>query len=1066
MTHVQTRGGYVARLDADDKGVRMLALFGAPTMHEDNAARAVHCALALVQHAHEGLRVSVRVGIASGFLFCGDVGSASRREYTVMGDAVNLAARLMQSASAGQVQTCVETQAQTRAQERAQGRTQERAQGRLQFEWQQTSELVLKGKAAPVMAFVPRALATRSEPTSTQPAPLFLGRARELGLLRRALDEATAGTGRKGCIVWVEADAGMGKSQLAAQLVAEAHRRDLTVIATACQPHGQAPFAVWRRVLLGLMGLDAELRAGDLLGAARAWVAQHPPALREKMALLAPVLGLPNLDEPWTQSLDAPQRWAMLAEVFVAMLRTSTQAKALLVVMDDAHWMDERSRELLHLLQPHWPEMPVMLLLLSRPEAKVSDEAERSAMPKIVLGELDATDALALAQHTWRTIASSRPANNSRLPLLAKRGQGNPFFVEQLVRFAAERGDEFDINTLPNTLRSLLLRRIDQLPAGAQTALKLASVVGASFHVDWVSACWPGLRQTSLTQQALDEAMQSLLALDLVRHERHESEERWASHTFRHTTLREAAYESLSFAMRASLHERIGLHVESRYPDEADHFVQLLAHHFGHSKNAAKQRLYFRKAGDAARATYANELAVLHYTRLLPLLSEGDCAPALLQLGEVQAHMGAWTQAEDRFRQALQQSDSPKTQAQAQQALGRLLARSQSYAESAKWLQQARAGFARLGDAASLCNTLTHLAFAQLELGELDAAHATATTQWQIAQTTNDFVGMAEAQQTLGQIGTQRGEWTDAQRNLTQARELISRIKDPRRLMLIDNDIATLAWRMGDDHAAFEHFANALDAAQRIGLRSWVGVLLGNLGVLFWEWGVYDRADACFAHALRIALDVGDQTSVLTCLGNAALLLRDMNEQALALRVLDRAIELGERLQMPYYLCDHASVAAEMAFEAGDRSQAGLLLDKAQHHAENADDDEVRFRLRLLRWRMEAALQPKPVLIALRRWLRETKDDEQHALLLDALWELRRHKADAQVAISAYLALHRQRPRERYRRRLRALGYLDEFAPEWVSVLAEKALPGLASDSDNLGQVELRQVLQQQVMLA
>jgi predicted ATPase len=1038
MTHVQTRGGYVARLDADDKGVRMLALFGAPTMYEDNAVRAVQCALALVQQIRKDMRVSTRVGIASGFLFCGDVGAASRREYTVMGDAVNLAARLMQIASAGQVQACGET------------RAQERAQKRLQFEWQQTSELALKGKVAPVAVFVPRALATRSEPTSTQPAQLFLGRARELGLLWCALDEATAGTGS---MIWVEADAGMGKSRLAAQLVAEAHTRNLTVIATACQPHGQAPFAVWRRVLLGLMELDAELRASDLLGAAGAWVAQHTPALREKMALLAPVLGLPNLDEPWTQSLDPAQRWAMLAEVFVAMMRTSTPAKARLVVMDDAHWMDERSRELLHLLQPHWPKLPTMLLLLSRPEAKWSEVAERNAMQKITLRELDATDALALAQHTWRTLTPSKPANNHQLPALVQRGQGNPFFIEQLVRFAAERGDALDINALPDTLRSLLLRRIDQLPAGAQTALKLASVVGVSFHVDWVSACWPGQRPP--TQQALDEAMQSLLALDLVRHE---ADERGASHTFRHATLREAAYESLSFAMRASLHERIGLHVESRYPDQADYFVQLLAHHFGHSKNAAKQRLYFRKAGDAARATYANELAVLHYTRLLPLLSGMDCAPVLLQLGEVQAHLGAWTQAEDRFRQALQQPDSPQTQAQVQQALGRLLARSQSYAESAKWLRQAQEGFARLGDAASLCNTLTHLAFAQLELGELDAAHATATTQWQIAQTTNDLVGMAEAWQTLGQIGTQRGEWAEAQRNLGQARELVVRIKDPRRLMLIDNDIATLAWRMGDDRAAFEHFVDALDAAQRIGLRSWVGVLLGNLGVLFWEWGVYGRADACFAHALRIALDVGDQTSVLTCLGNAALLLRDKNEQDLALRVLDRSIGLGEQLQMPYYLCDHACSAAEMAFDMGNVSQAKQLWVTAQHNAEIADDDEVRFRLRLLQWRMDAALQPKPAVANLRRWLAETQDDEQRALLLDELWQMTQRKADANHAAAAYRALHRQRPRERYRRRLLALGVGDVVVPEWVPALAARVL-GDEVDEDGKLQLDFRHAL-------
>ena len=463
--------------------------------------------------------------------------------------------------------------------------------------------------------------------------------------------------------------------------------------------------------------------------------------------------------------------------------------------------------------------------------------------------------------------------------------------------------------------------------------------------------------------------------------------------------------------------------------------------------------MYFRRAGDAANASFANETAIQHYERLLPLLTTQEQAEVRVQLGEVQAHTGQWVQAEAQLRAGLA-ATSLSLQARAQLALGRLLARSQSYADSIQWLQLARASFSELVDEPRLCNTLTHLSFAQLELGELPAAEDTAQQQWRIAQETQDVAGMAEAQQTLGQLCLQRGQLVEAQAHLGQALQLATAQEDPSRSLIIENDIATLAWRMNDYPMAFAHFISALGIADRIGFRAWVGVLLGNIGVLLWELGALDRAAQCQAWALKIALEVGDQSSELTCLGNIASLLRDMHSD-LTRPILARAITLGQTLRMPYYLCDHACLATELAFEQGDFIEAEHYCTLAHEAAQIANDTEVLFRVRVWRGRIDGV----------QTLLNETITPEQAALVYDHIWQLSGLPNDAQRAIDAYAQLFTKTPRHSYKAHVERIASGAGLpvpmlhTPAWVAPLCATPLPELTLIE--MDDVDLTQLLRE-----
>jgi len=1054
MALIEQWGGAVTRLDSGDKGLRVLALFGAPIAYEDNAARATRCAMAI----QDRLGVQSRMGLSSGSVFCGEVGAPSRHEYTVMGDAVNIAARLMQAAAWGE--TLATESTRTAAADHA--------------HWQARSALTLKGKAEPVPVFVPLPIENvtpSTSPTTPLHSQPIHGRAREIAQINTLLDGlATTSPVDKPFALHIVAEAGMGKSLLAAHVATQAHQRGYAIALAAGQPYGQAVFGVWRQLLRTIMGLPA--LDNNITAIAQQWLAAHAPHLQLRWPLLAQTLGWVGPNEAWLGTIDAETRTSLLHETVSDLLRAGSRQQITVFIIDDAHWLDAASRDLLAFVVAQRGDAPWGCLLFSRPEP--APMADSALMPQMTLGEIDESEALALAQRTWMDMnggAGLAPAPDSMstphvavnswagaspappetvLRDIVQRGQGNPFFIEQLVRLArqstANAGQS--LMTLPTSLRNLWLHRIDQLPAEAQTALKLASVIGPSFGVDWLRACWPG--DHPINADALIAQLNDLVQFDYLRVSPAPSA---ITHTFRHATLREAAYDTLSFANRASLHEQVGFFIEQRFAAQRNDHIDSLAHHFGLSKNIAKQRNAFREAGDAASQRFANEAALNYYARLLPIL-EGDAqVPVLLQMGEVELHVGHWSQAEAHLQQALHQASADTMlleQAQAQALLGRLLARSQSYGESAKWLTQASALFEILGEQIQLCKVLTHLGFAQMELGDLSAAEATAQRQWQLAQSIHDPAGMAEAQQTLGQLATQRGDWSTAHTHLEEALALANAQLDPRRIMLIENDVATLAWHIGDYGAAFQHFVAALQSADRIGFRTWVGVLLGNLGVLFWELGLLDRSEALLACALKIAIDLGDKTSILTSLGNIAPLLHDQGDAAKAQAVLAQAVQMGQDLHMPYYLCDHAALAAELALAGGDVDAAARLNAIAIEAAESAADEAVAFRARVLGLRIalrKGLYAADEVVAQLHHWLADETDDEHIALLRDHLAQLTQRDEDKRAAVLAYTYLHQKIPKLQYRRRVQALSILRPALPipNWVQELQAQPLPELTT---------------------
>ena len=615
VSEVESLGGHVKDLAGDG----VLAFFGAPTTREDDAERAVRCALRVVAEMEEYARevrrgwgaegFGVRVGAATGAVVVGEVGAGSRVEYAAFGDTVNVAARLQSAAEPGSV---LVDDATHRAVEGL-------------FEWGEPLELELKGKSELVAAWpvtgVAAAGRTRGLPgVETR----LVGRSRELGLGREALQALQAG---RGGILVVSGDAGIGKTRLLDELRELAERDGSSWLEGRCVSYGESlPYWPFR-----------DLLRGEWIGAG-----VEEPELRVRVGLRRRLEQLfeGRTDElyPYLGSLlevalehEAAARTAELSpealqwrtfEVVGQLFARLAETAPLVLALEDLHWADPTSVLLLEQLLSLAEEAPVLLVLSLRPERdhpswSLREHAGREfphLLREIDLGPLGDADGELLAA---LVAPAMLPAELERRVLEA--ADGNPFFLEELVRSLADVGAlvrtddgwRFDHAVeveVPPTVEKAILARLDRLSADARDLVTAASALGRTFALPLLEG---------LLGEVSADSLHELQRLGLLRQSR-----RWPQpeYRFRHALIQETAYRTLLAEQRKRLHRRAAEWLEERYAERDSEALGLLAYHWLRAEDEAKAADYLLRAGDKARLEYALDEAIEHYRDLLPLL--------------------------------------------------------------------------------------------------------------------------------------------------------------------------------------------------------------------------------------------------------------------------------------------------------------------------------------------------------------------------------------------------------------------------------------------------------------
>jgi class 3 adenylate cyclase/tetratricopeptide (TPR) repeat protein len=822
-------GGNVLQLTLGDKGAYLYGVFGSPTAHEDDAARAAAATLELRDLERTSDVTGIQIGIGHGRLRSGTYGHRMRRTFVCLGDAVNLAARLMSKAPDGSIYVSGDV----------------RSDAGDGYIWEDLPALTLKGKAAPVVA---HALIGSLEGASRRrlryELPL-IGRVAELDLLDGALQRSMAGAG---AIVGIAAEAGTGKSRLVAEFVRSARRRGLFVAFGECQSFGTTTgYFVWREIWRRLLRLaEAEPQVRQIATVEHE-LAAIDKGLVARAPLLGGLLGLDIPDSDLTGAFDAKLRKASLEALLIDVLRARAGDEPVVLVLEDCHWIDELSRDLLEALGRAAAVLPVLIVLAYRPADVPGGGLGIDRLPSFqerVLDHFGPEEAAELIRSKLEQVAGSEAAaSDSLVTLVTERSGGNPFYIEELVTFIASQGidatDERAVRAieLPESLHSLVLGRIDTVGEEPRRTLKVASVVGRTFEAPTLPGAYPELG-------ALDVVVNHLAILraaDLVNLDR-EADQAWL---FKHVVTQEVAYESLPFAVRATLHGRIGRYLEETAGDAIDRRLDILAYHFWRSDDEGRKRDYLARAADAARAAYANAAAIDYLERLAPLLAGHDRAAALLKLGKILEFVGQWSRAETVGAEALDLA----TTLEAPGLLG--------------WGE-------------------TQLAEVARRQGRFDEASERLSRAEELFVKAGDDDGLGQVHQQAGTVAAQRGDYDAARDRYGRSIAIRERLDDRRNLGSVYSNLAIVDEYGGDFAAARVHNERALAVRTAAGDRWGVGVSQNNLGMIALHERQLGEARTRLEEAIRLQLEVGDGWMLAIARNNLGNATRDLGDSVAA----------------------------------------------------------------------------------------------------------------------------------------------------------------------------------------
>ncbi len=1037
--------GTLLQFSNGDKGSYFYASFGAPVAHEDDILRAARAAIDL--RAELSARTAgqdhpafppVQIGISHGMMYTGSYGSSTRRTYGVIGDDVTTAARLMSKAEPGDILVSP--------------RVRNATANTLVYE--PRAPVLLKGKAEPMPVFAAIAPITRhalrlEEPSYALP---MIGRSGELETIAACLERAAAGQGQ---VIGIRGDPGLGKSRLAAEATRLAHRRGFTGYGGACQS-ASASYQVWKPVWQAFFGVDPDTPLRRQLRHLEGEIEDRAPDRVEALPLLGPVLGLALPDNEFTRALDFQARQsameALLLDCLAAEARQSS--KGLLLVLEDLHWIDPASLELLKAVVARITDLPILVIAAYRPlglRGTVSSLhfAERSNFTEITLKELSDEESILVIR---AKLAQLYPERSGALPgalieRVRTRAQGNPFYLEELLNWVHDRNISLDnaqaIQSLelPAGLHSLILSRIDQFSTRQQITLKAASVIGRVFRYSHLSGYYPPLE---IPEHPLREDLDLLAQFEITPvYDTAELE-----YLFKHIITQEVAYETLPFATRAALHEQYAAFIEKlqqedlAQPESPLNLLDLLAHHYGLSANQAKQIEYFRRAADAAARAFANAAAARYYERMLPLVDENDQREVRLRLARVHRLTGAWEECKAILQQGLQSAEKAHDDlatARFQSVMGDLSNKQNTFEQSLKWLAAAQKTFEAHGAEGDLCDALLFASEARCSLGHYPEALADAEKARELASAAGDRARLFRALGQCALIYHDQGDLEAALPFYNESYDLAFALGDRRGMINALNNRGVIAVEQGDFARALEVFGRAYSAAFEIGSRLQMSIAAGNLGELYLLYGAdspagRENAGACFEHSLSLSLAIGDTHGVaegLWHLGKLFGMQGDLypgNADTMALEVLEQAVVLARALKMPYELCDYRQAQAEQLGRCNRPREARAANDEARAMAQEIGREDVVFRCEVLAPLLRLALHESSASEAARDLMTlcdSWSGDELQAELDYQAWKLLPGHPDGEraraQAAERYERLIQHNALQIYRERLREL---------------------------------------------
>lgn len=839
-------------------GDGLMSIFGVPT-HEDDPERAILAAMDMQQGMKDfsqelkesmGISLGLCIGINTGMVVVGDIGTNLRLDYTVMGDVVNTASRLQEEAKPGEVLVTKKTY-QTTAH---------------YFDFQALEPIRVRGKSEPIHAY--KVLRRKEEPLRTRGieglrAPL-VGRGEELGICKQAVDQLMMGNG--GTLL-ITGEAGFGKSRLVEELKAYAENQNITWLEGRCISYSRSinywVFVDALRVYFGIGNRDDAAEVERKIRKKRSMESVGENVISTIGSLLSGKLKTERVANDLAESERKLRIFAAVKDLIIA----ESEFRPLVLVLEDLHWADELSIELLFFLMRELSQHKVTFICVYRPPISGEPDtlpiqrleedyatATSAKYTRIVLNPLPDRDSYMLLESLLSV--EELPLDMKRL-ILDKAG-GNPLYLEEVIRSiidekAIEQRNgkwlavkELEDIEVPKTIQGVIMARIDRLMEEPKHVLQCASVVGRSFEHDLLSYLvtesgeiageggtgeearslidTDNREDTLKPNPTLDEHLEKLEKMGFI--SREGSGE--GIFRFRHVLIQDVTYETILKRRRKELHEMIGRYIEEAHSHHLDEFYEILAYHYSNSNDTEASLSYLVKAGNKNRKNSA-ESALRYFNKALDILDDSSMAHDDSIVYKYSVYSGLGDAYSDLGRNEIGLSSFETLLQVAEQA----------------------------GDDHMKAEALRKIASSKDRIGDWEAALAAYEESLAIARNLGDLTQMGLVYNNIGYGYFERGDLDEAMRYFQEAKVIGEQSGDLRLISDASNGLGGLASIRHDFDEAVRNYQVSLQGYREVGESHFEAQTYLNLGVTHFKMNEVESADGYYEDSLRISEKCG-----------------------------------------------------------------------------------------------------------------------------------------------------------------------------------------------------------------
>jgi transcriptional regulator with AAA-type ATPase domain/tetratricopeptide (TPR) repeat protein len=843
-------GIFIARSPA-----RLSVAFGIPRALEQLPHRAVQAALAIRRRlGEEALRPEVRMAVHLGTLRFDARAPEPHERVLPLGDTLALAERLLGHADAGEILVSAPVAR------------------RVEAVCELHARELRVGAADAVRAWAVLGQRARTDALDATQPTRFIGRERELGVLRESFAAAADG---HGLVVFVVGEAGIGKSRLLAEFRQHLEGRPHVWIEGRCASYGTTtaflPIVDALRRHFGIDDRDDEVRAGAKIADA---VAPLGPELAWTVPFLRQALALPAGEA--VAALDSASRRSETFRALKAMLRALAERAPLVLLVEDLHWIDRESEEFLAFIADAIPTMRC-LLVCSHRAGYQHPFGDHSYHTRVALRALSDAEVADLSGALLG--AGSLPAEAQAL--IASKADGNPFFVEEMTRSLLEDGTlrrenghvllTRDTGTLvvPETIQDVLIARLDRLADEARRAIQVAAVIGREFAVRL-------LERIADAGEGVRTQVDELRALELIYEKETHPE---LAYMFKHALTHDVAYASVLAERRRELHRTIGLAIEELYADRLAEFYETLAHHFGRAEDWERALSYHERAAERAAESFSNRAVIAHCreglaiaARLGPRVSASRRCALRERLGTALFYVSDFVASAAESGHAVEEETEPIRRAANLAHMANSLLWSHAYEAVARATERLHQLARTAGLPLAEALALTVDGYARVICtGDMAGAEKVLGEALALGEAAGDEITVA----TLRVYQAQMAEWTgDYRRSLALSAEAIA----AGRRLRVAHLVVWPGWFLGkaacclaDYGSALARLTEAYEVCDRIGDRAWKTRLLNTLGWCFAEIGAHARAREYNQRAHAMAHAIGDPEIVSNSQINLAL---------------------------------------------------------------------------------------------------------------------------------------------------------------------------------------------------